>query len=182
MLGELIMYDPLISPVVFFIAGIFLAFRGRKLVPFALAVCSLVIGFLYGSAIIANFTDNPDFIRWGPVLLGVVLAVLVNLLYKIAFFAAGAVLGFFLSGVVIPEASVLVTAGISIITGALVYFFRNFVFSVLTAVLGAVLFATGAVNLVAWTGISAGRTIYMVTVVVISLLGAVYQLRNGRKS
>ncbi len=182
MLGELVMYDPLFAPVILFIAGIFLAFRGRRLIPLALVMCSLATGFLYGGGIISSFTDNPDIIRWGPVLAGVILAVLVNLLYKIAFFAAGALLGFFISGIFLPEAPLSVTAGISLVTGALVYFFRNFVFSVLTAVLGAVLFTTGAVNLVAWTGFSAGRTCYIASVVIISILGAAHQLRSGRKS
>jgi len=176
------MYDPLFAPVILFIAGIFLAFRGRRLIPLALVMCSLATGFLYGGGIISSFTDNPDIIRWGPVLAGVILAVLVNLLYKIAFFAAGALLGFFISGIFLPEAPLSVTAGISLVTGALVYFFRNFVFSVLTALLGASLTATGSVNLMAWAGVFAGVYVYWLIAIVICFAGLIYQLKKKRKS
>lgn len=181
MLGQLVMYDPLWAPAFMFICGILLAFFGRKLVPLALVLASLSAGLLYGGGFIAQFTDSPLAVKWGPVVVAILLSVLVIIVYRFAFFVAGLVIGFFIAGVLLPESSIVITGGIALGTGALVYFFRNFVFSILTAVLGASLAATGTVNLLAWTSLSANAWIYWSIAAVIAVCGIFYQLRKGRK-
>lgn len=181
MLGELVVYHPLVAPGLMLVFGLLLAFYGRKLVALALVLASLSLGYLYGGGMVASFTENPLLLQWGPLVVAIILCVIVLLLYRLAFFAAGFFLGLFLAAIFLPEASTLVSVGISLGTGALVYFFRNFVFSVLTALLGASLSATGSVNLLAWTGVSAGVYAYWLIAAGIGLIGLIFQLKSGRK-
>jgi len=182
MLGELVVYQPLLAPGLMLVCGLLLAFAGRRLVILALVLSALASGFLYGGGIMASFTEDPGLLKWGPVAISILLAVIVLILYRFAFFAAGFFLGFFLAEIFLPGTSVLAAVGISLGTGALVYFFRNFVFSVLTALLGASLTATGSVNLLAWTGVFAGVYIYWLIAIAVGFTGLVYQLKKGRKS
>lgn len=182
MLGDLVTYHPLIAPSLMLVCGLLLAFAGRRLVPLALVVSALAAGFLYGGGIISRFTDDPELLRYGPWVLALVFSAAVLVLYRLAFFAAGFFLGLFAAGIFLPESSTIAAVGIAVGSGALVYFFRNFVFSVLTALLGASLTATGSVNLLGWTGISAGVAVYWTIAVGIGLFGALHQLKKGRKS
>ena len=180
MTGELIMYSPFTVSIVLFLVGLVLAFFGNRVIPFALIFCALIAGFLHGGSILQQFTDNPDILRFGPPVIAVLLAVLVSFLYKAAFFAAGILMGFFVSTILIPDLSIVPAALIALVFGALVYLSRNFVFSVLTSVLGAVLTATGIVNLVAWLNISAGIAAYWVVVVVTAVAGLFHQTKRNR--
>jgi len=182
MLGELVLYDPLLASIAMLVCGLLIAFNGRRLITVALVLAALGVGFLYGAGIVSSFTADPVVLKWAPLIMAVVLAVVMLVLYKFAFFAAGFFLGFFLSGIILPGASWITSVGISLGAGALVYFFRNFVFSVLTALLGASLTATGSVNLLAWTGVYAGVYVYWTIAVVTGITGLVCQLRRGRKS
>ena len=182
MLGELVIYHPLLAPGLMLVCGLLLAFAGRRLVILALVFSALAAGFLYGGGIMASFTEDPGLIKWGPVAISILLSVIVLILYRFAFFAAGFFLGFFLTGILLPNASILAAVAISLGTGALVYFFRNFVFSVLTALLGASLTATGSVNLMAWAGVFAGVYVYWLIAIVICFAGLIYQLKKKRKS
>ena len=177
------MYHTLMVPLFMVATGIALAFFGSRLVPFALVLSALVIGLLHGGSLLARFTDNPDVLRFGPVVLGIVLAVIVSFLYKTAFFVAGLLIGFFASSALFPELPLLFVGVSAIIAGALVYVSRNFVFSVLTSVMGAGLTAAGAVNLLAWVNVSAGVAAYWATLAVIAIAGLVFQNkgRRGRK-
>ena len=180
MLGQLVMFDLKVAPVLMVVCGLLLAFYGRKLVPLALALASIATGLLYGGSFIASFTDNPHAVQWGPFAVAVLLTVVVLIAYRLAFFAAGLVLGFFIAGVILPESTLLVVSVVSLGTGALVYFFRNFVFSVLTALLGASLTATGSVSLLAWVRVAAGTAVYWIIGAVIALCGLVFQLRRRK--
>ncbi len=183
MIGELVMYHTFAVPAFMLAAGIALAFFGNRLVPFALVICALILGFLHGGSFLLLFTVNPDVLRFGPVILSVLLAVLVSFLYRMAFFLAGLFIGFFASSALFPDLSVVFAGGLALIAGALVYVARNFVFSVLTALMGAGLTATGAVNLLAWVNVSAGVAVYWLIVMIIFIAGAIYQLnrKKGRK-
>ena len=180
MTGELIMYSPFAVSLLFFSVGIALAFFGNRIIPFALVFCALIAGFLQGGAILQQFTDNPDVLRFGPPVIAVLLAFLVSFLYKAAFFIAGMLMGFFVSTILLPDLSIVPAAIIALVFGALVYVSRNFVFSVLTSVLGAVLTATGTVNLVAWLNISAGVAAYWAVVAVTAVAGIIYQTKRNR--
>lgn len=181
MIGELIMFHPLAVPAFFFLAGIALAFFGNRIVPFALVLSALIIGFLQGSTLIVQITDKIEILRYGPIVLAILLAVAVSFLYRIAFSLAGLFIGFFASSTLFPELSFVIAGLIALVSGALVYVSRNFVFSVLTSVMGAGLTATGAVNLAAWINVSAGVTIYWVIAAIITLAGLVYQNKKGKR-
>ncbi len=180
--GEIVMYDPLVVPVVMVLAGFALAFHGRKLVPLALVIVSLAAGFLYGGGIVLSFTDNSDIIRWAPVILGIAAAVLVSVLYRLFFFAAGAILGFVLVHLIFPESSLVFGILGAFLCGGLVYLFRNLVFSVLTALFGGILLASGSVNLLGWIRISADNTAYILILTGTCIWGFIHQMRKGRKS
>lgn len=183
MIGELIMYDPLAVPAFFLAAGIALAFFGSRIVPFALVLSAFIAGIMHGGPFLLQFTDNPDILKFGPAVLGILFAVLVSFLYRIAFFLAGFFIGYFTISALFPELSMFPVLLIAIVAGALVYVSRNFVFSVLTSVMGAGLAAAGAVSLVAWINVSVGVFGYWAIVVVITTSGVVYQLKRnkGRK-
>ncbi len=181
MLGELVLCHPLYAPLAMLPAGLVLAFHGRKIVPFALGLCALVLGFLYGGLLLSAISSDPVVIRWAPLLTAVLFTLLVLFLYRVAFFFAGLLIGFFLAGFLLPDASTIVAGLVALATGAIVYVSRNFVFSVLTAVLGGALAATGAVNLSAWAGVYAGPAAYWSVFGAVVLFGAVYQLKHGGK-
>lgn len=181
MLGGIVMYHTLFAPAVMLLCGLLLAFRGRWLVPFALVVVSLIMGFVYGGAAAASLTENPILIRWAPLLIAVLFSVLAVVLFRTAFFVSGIVLGFFLAGVFLPDLPVFFASIAALGTGALVYFFRNFVFSVLTALIGAALTAAGAVNLLAWVEVSAGTDVYWIITVLTACFGIFCQVKKGRK-
>ncbi|MCK5133404.1 MAG: hypothetical protein KAR40_14780 [Candidatus Sabulitectum sp.] len=183
MIGELIMYHTLAVPVFFLTAGIALAFFGSRIIPFVLVLCALILGFLHGGSVLLLFTDKVEILRYGPVVLAVLFAVAVSFLYRVAFFLAGLFIGYFASSALFPELSVIIVGIITLVSGALVYVSRNFVFSVLTSVMGAGLAATGSVNLIAWMNVSAGITAYWAIVVFVFICGIVYQTKRnkGRK-
>jgi len=181
MLGQLVIYDPFAASLVMLLLGAALAFFGNRLVPLALGLCSLVIGFLHGGQLIASFTDNPHLIQWGPVAVAVLLTVAVLFLYHVAFFVAGLFIGYFALQVLLPDQSIILYGAGALLAGAIVYVSRNFVFSVLTGLMGAALFATGAVNLLAWAGVFAGRTVFWVIASAVALWGIVVQTKRGRK-
>ncbi len=181
MSGDLVMYHTFAVPAFMFAAGIALSFFGSRLVPFALVICALVLGFLHGGSFLLQFTDNADVIRFGPIILAVLLAVLVSFLYRIAFFLAGFFIGFFALSALFPDLALIYTGALALAAGALVYVSRNFVFSVLTALMGAGLTATGAVNLLAWVNVSAGITTYWSIVVIMFIAGTVYQIKRRRR-
>jgi len=181
MLGELVLFHPLLVPIFFTVAGFALAFRGRKLVPLALGLAALVIGYLYGSSALAALGVSPDVLKWGPPVIAVFFLVVAMFLYRVAFFLAGALLGFFAAKIFFPFSPVLILIAVTVFTGALVYFFRNFVFSVLTALLGASLAASGTVNLLAWAGIAAGTAAYWGIALFAASFGLANQLRTERK-
>ena len=180
MTGELVMYSPFAVSLLLFLVGIALAFFGNRIIPFALVFCALIAGFFHSGSILQQFTENPDILRFGPPVIAVLLAILVSFLYKAVFFVAGMLMGFFVSTILMPDLSIVPAALIALVTGALVYLSRNFVFSVLTSVLGAVLTATGTVNLVAWLNISAGIAAYWAVVAVTALAGLFYQTKRNR--
>lgn len=177
------MYHTLIVPAVLLAAGLVLCLFGRKIVPFALVLASVITALLYSGSLLSAITDNPDILRFGPVVVAVLLAVLVSFLYRAAFFVAGLFIGFFISSALFPDAYMLIKLASALLAGSLVYISRNFVFSVLTSVMGAGLAATGSVNLIAWAGVSAGVTVYWVVFAVTAVTGAVYQTMGskGRK-
>lgn len=183
MIGELIMYHTLLVPVFLLTAGIALAFWGSRIVPFALVLSALILGYLKGGSILQNFSANVEILKYGPFVLAILLAVVVSFLYRIAFFLAGFFIGYFVSSSLFPEFSTIIVWIISFVAGALVYVSRNFVFSVLTSVMGAGLTATGAVNLIAWIGVSASIPVYWAIVATVALGGLVYQNKRnkGRK-
>jgi hypothetical protein len=177
------MYNPLAVPVVMLIAGLVLAFRGRKLVILALIIGALATGLLHGSSLLSSVTDNSSVLLYGPVALAILFAVLVSFLYRAAFFVAGVFIGYFILSLLFPNPSPAVSLPVAVLAGALVYISRNFVFSVLTSIMGAGLAATGSVNLIAWAGVSAGVTAYMVILAVTAISGILYQTtgKRGRK-
>lgn len=181
MLGEIVVYHPLAVPLIMLVCGLLLAFHGRKLIPLALVLAAMVLGFMHGGVVISRFTDDPQIIQWGPVAIGILLALLAVFLYRLAFFVAGILLGLFLAGILLPGGGLLWTLLIALVTGALVYLARNFVFSVLTAILGGALTASGAVNLLAWTGLSASVVVYWLILGLTTLFGLISQLKRGRK-
>ncbi len=183
MIGELIMYHTLAVPLFLLFAGIAIAFWGNRILPFAIIFIALMIGILQGGSFLLKFTENPDILRFGPILLAVVLAIAVSFLYRAAFFLAGLFIGYFACSTLFPHLSSIIIWIVTLISGALVYVSRYFVFSVLTSVTGAGLSATGIVNLIAWVNISAGVTEYWMMVVIITIAGVVYQTKRkkGRK-
>jgi hypothetical protein len=181
MLGELVIYDPFTAPFLMLLFGVVLAFFGSRLVPLALALSALVIGFFHGGSIIASFTDNALIIQWGPVAVAVLLTVIVLFVYRAAFFVAGLFIGFFAMQAFFPDRSFFIYGAAALLAGVIAYISRNFVFSVLTALMGAGLLATGAVSLLAWAGVSAGSTLYFIIAAAVAISGTFYQMRNGRK-
>jgi len=183
MYGELVMYNPLAVPAFMLVIGLLFAFYGSRLVPLALSVCALFIGFLYGGSLLSHISSNAVILRIGPVIFAILFAVLVYFLYRAVFFAAGALFGFFAAQLLLPGISILFAVGIGILSGALVYLSRNFVFSVLTSLVGGSLTATGAVNLFAWINITAGVVYYWVILATVAICGICYQTRrkSGRK-
>lgn len=181
MLGELVLCHPFYAPLFMLAAGLVLAFHGRKTVPLALGLCALALGYLYGGLFLASVSSDPAVLRWAPVIIALLFTVLVLFLYRIAFFFAGLLIGFFLASFLLPEASAIIIGLAALGTGAIVYVSRNFVFSVLTAVLGAALAATGAVNLSAWAGVYAGPAAYWSLLAAIAMFGSIYQLKRGGK-
>lgn len=180
MLGQLVIYDPFAAPLLMLLSGALLAFFGGRLIPLALGLSTLALGFIHGGPIIASFTDNPQIIQWGPVVLAVILTVIVLFLYRIAFFVAGLFIGFFAAQAFAPDQSYLVYGISALLAGVIVYISRNFVFAVLTALMGAGLLATGAVNLLAWAGVSAGTIVYFVVAAAAAITGTFYQMKHGR--
>lgn len=183
MIGELIMYHTLAVPLFLLVAGIALTFWGNRIIPFAIILLALILGFLHGGSLLLKFTENPDILRFGPIVLAVVLAIIVSFLYRAAFFLAGLFIGYFACSALFPQLSPIIIWIVALVSGALVYVSRNFVFSVLTSVTGAGLSATGIVNLIAWVNVSAGITAYWVIVVIITVSGVIYQTKRkkGRK-
>jgi hypothetical protein len=177
------MYHTLVVPAVLMTAGLALCFFGRRIVPFALVLASLITALLYSGSFLSAVTDNPGILRFGPAVVAVLLAVLVSFLYRIAFFVAGFFIGFFISSALFPDTHLFLRLASALIAGSLVYVSRNFVFSVLTSVMGAGLAATGSVNLIAWAGISAGVTAYWIIFAVTAVTGVLYQTigSKGRK-
>ncbi len=181
MLGELVLCHPLYAPIFMLITGLILAFHGRKTIPLAIGLCAMALGYLYGGLFLASVSSDPVLLRWAPFAIAVLFTVLVLFLYRLAFFFAGVLIGLFLAGFLLPEASWMIIGLAALGTGAIVYVSRNFVFSVLTAVLGGALTATGAVNLSAWAGVYAGPIAYWFLFAAISLFGVFYQLKHGGK-
>jgi len=183
MIGELIMYHTLAVPLFLLVVGVALAFWGNRIIPFTIILLALILGFLQGGSILLKFTENPDILRFGPIVLGVVLAIAVSFLYKAAFFLAGLFIGYFACSALFPQFSSIIIWIIALVSGALVYVSRNFVFSVLTSVTGAGLSATGIVNLIAWVNVPAETTAYWLIVVIIAISGVIYQTKRkkGRK-
>lgn len=181
MLGELVLFHPLLVPIFLVAAGLALAFNGRRLVPLALGLAALGIGYFYGSSALAALGAGPGILKWGPPVIALLFLVIAIFLYRAAFFLAGALLGFFAAKIFFPFCSVPLLIAVTVGAGALVYFFRNFVFSVLTALLGASLASSGTVNLLAWAGIAAGTTAYWGIALLVASFGLANQLRAERK-
>ncbi len=183
MIGELVMYDSLAVPLFLLASGAALAFFGSRLVPFAIAICAVILGLVHGGGLLLYFSENADVLRYGPIVVAILFAIIVSFLYRAAFFLAGLFIGYFAVTTLFPQITPLIAIIVAIICGALVYASRNFVFSVLTALMGAGLFATGTVNALAWVNISAGVTSYWLTVVITFIAGIVYQVKRnkGRK-
>ena len=183
MIGELVMYHPFAVPAFLALSGIILALWGSRIVPFALVLFALILGVVQGGSVLINFTDNPDVLKFGPYVLAVLLAVAVSFVYRVAFFLAGLFIGYFLCSSFFPNLSMIFAGVVALVSGALVYVSRNFVFSVLTSVTGGGLAATGIVNLVAWVGVTFGVTVYWAIVLVIAVSGVIYQTKRnkGRK-
>jgi hypothetical protein len=181
MLGALVLFHPLAVPGFMLFSGLLLCFWGRRLIPFAVGMCAFAVGFIHGGALISAVTESPSLQRWGPFAIALLAVVLAQFLYRLAVFAAGFLLGFFISASLFPENHVLLYLGAALLGGALVYLSRNFVFSVLTSVAGGVLAATGAVNLAAWLGVSAGTAVYWAVAAVLFAAGLAAQLKSERK-
>jgi hypothetical protein len=175
MYGELVMYHILIVPACMLVIGVLLSFYGSRLVPLALVICALFLGFLYGGSLLASFSSNSLLLRVGPVALAILFSVLVLLLYKAAFFAGAVLIGFLAAQVLLPNISLLFA-----IAGALVYLRRNFVFSVLTSLMGASLAAAGIVNLLAWFKVTTGVTHYWLIFAIVATAGFLFQLRKAK--
>jgi hypothetical protein len=180
MYGELVMYHILIVPACMLVIGVLLSFYGSRLVPLALVICALFLGFLYGGSLLASFSSNSLLLRVGPVALAILFSVLVLLLYKASFFAGAVLIGFLAAQVLLPNISLLFAAGIGAIAGALVYLRRNFVFSVLTSLMGASLAAAGIVNLLAWFKVTTGVTHYWLIFAIVATAGFLFQLRKAK--
>ncbi len=183
MIGYLISYNIIAVSIIFLISGLILAFRGSRFVPFALIIAGLTAGLLYSGGLLVKITANPDIIKFGPMVIAVLLAVLVSFLYRLAFFVAGFIIGFFITTALFPDLSIIYISGVAIFAGVLVYISRNFVFSVLTSIMGGSLVATAVISLLAWIRISAGIPMYWGIYVIITISGLLYQIKSnkGRK-
>ena len=180
MTGELVIMNPFWVPLAMTILGLTAAFFGGRLVGLVLAVTGFAFGLVYGPAMAAAITANQAFIRVSPWVFGVLFGVLSGFLVRIALFLAGALLAAAAVLSFTYPPSVLLAVVAAVLGGTFVCFFRNAVFAILSAALGSILAATGAVNLVANITISVGVTGYFVIVIILFILGLLVQLRDLR--
>lgn len=180
MIGELIMIQPLTVSVLFVVFGLILAARGNKLIPFALVLCGLFLGFQYGPLIISLITSNPTVLKFTPFVMGALFAWLLLFLYKLSFFIAGVFLGYLICTSLLPQLSVIFSLLFSLVCGVLLFTSRNIIFAALTSAAGAMLFATGFVNLLAFVNISASILVYWIVFTLTFFAGIISQVK-GRK-
>ena len=179
MIGQLILIHPLAVSIIFIITGLILAARGNKLIPLALILCGLFLGFQYGPFLLTFITGNPTVLTFAPYVMGALFAWLLLFLYKLSFFIAGLFLGYFISTSLFPEMSVIFTLICSLVSAVLLFTSRNVIFAVLTSAAGAMLFATGVVNLLASMGFAAGILAYWI-VFTLTFLAGIFSQVKGR--
>lgn len=180
-MDQLILLHPVLGSVVVLLVGLLICFQGRRLFVLVLAVAGFLLGYIYGGPLAAEITENPHVIRWAPVGLGLLLAVLSGAFLRLSLFLAGLVLGWFLSISFAPEAHFLVWLVCALLAGSMLAVFKNLVLSLLTAIAGGRMIALGAVSLLACMSVGTGGTVYTLIFATSALAGAAYQLRSKGK-
>ena len=180
MIGQLIMIHPLFVSILFVITGFLLAAKGNKLVPMALVLCGLFLGFQFGPLLVSYFTGNSSVLQYAPYIIGALFAWLLLFLYKLSFFVAGVFLGYFVCTSLFSQLSVIFSLICSLISGVLLFTSRNLIFAILTAAAGGMLFATGTVNLLAFVNVSASILVYWI-IFGFAFFAGIFSQVKGRK-
>lgn len=177
----LLMLDPLAAAVLMLVVGLCLCFFGRKLIFFSLAVVCFIMGWLYGSELLASLTGSRFLLEWGPWILGVAASVLGMLLYKLSIFTAGALIIWFLLERHVPEVHIALRIFGSLAAGGLLLAFRKPLLSMLTALLGASMTALASVAILAHVSVSVSTLVYWLILAVLAAAGFSVQMRDGKE-
>jgi hypothetical protein len=182
MLDGFVMADLTAGPVVLLVLGIVLLLWGRRVFWAAVALAGFAIGWMYGGPLAAAATDSAEVIRWAPLALGVVCAVLAGLLLKVSMFIGGAVIGWFLGAELAPHAGLIIRAAGALVAGGLILASRKVIIVVLTSIVGARMAALGAISLLAGLSVYVSPTAAVLISVVLAVAGIACQLRGRRRS
>lgn len=175
------MLDPLAAAILMLVIGLCLCFLGRKLIIFALAVACFIMGWLYGSEILASLTGSRFLLDWGPWICGVTASVLGILLYKLSLFAAGALITWFLLSSHVPEVHIALRVFGSLAAGGLLLAFRKPLLSMLTALLGGSMTALASVAILAHVSVSVSTLVYWLILAVLAAAGFSVQMKTGKE-
>jgi hypothetical protein len=182
MLDWIVQAELTLGPLFLLLAGVALLLWGRRLFWAMVALAGFMVGWMYGGQLAAELTESPQVIRWAPLVLGVVLAVVSGLLLKVSIFLGGLVIGWFLCAELAPGSALLARAAAALISGGLLLGFRRVIIAVLTSMAGARMAVLGAISLLAWVSVGVGSTVVFLATAALAVAGVVHQLRRRRRS
>ncbi len=182
MLDWIVQAELTLGPLFLLLAGLALLLWGRSLFWAMVALAGFMVGWMYGGPLAAELTDSVDVIRWGPLALGVAMALISGLLLKVSIFVGGLVLGWFLCAELAPDSALLARALVALVAGGLLLSCRRIVIVVLTSIAGARMAVLGAISLLACVSVNAGSTAVALATVVAAVAGVAHQLRSTGRS
>ena len=182
MLDQIVLADLTIGPVALLLLGAALLLWGRKLFMVVVACAGFMIGYMYGGPLAAAITDSPDVIRWAPLALGILVAIISGLLLKLSFFLAGLVLGWFICVELAPESELFIRVVIALLSGGLLLACRRVLIVVLTSLVGARMFTLGAISILASLSFYVSPLVATLLNGFLAIGGIVLQLRRKERS
>lgn len=182
MLDGFVMADLTVGPLLLLALGFVLLLWGRRVFWAAVALAGFAIGWMYGGALAAAVTDSAAVIRWAPLGLGVVCAVLSGLLLKVSLFLGGLVLGWFLASELAPQAGLILRAAGALVAGGLLLASKEVIIVVLTCAAGARMVTLGAISLLAGMSVFVSPSVALLLSVLLAVAGIALQMRKRRRS
>lgn len=181
MLDWIVQAELTVGPLFLLLAGLALLLWGRRLFWAMVALAGFMVGWMYGGPLAAELTDSPDVVRWAPLALGLVMAVVSGLLLKVSIFLGGVILGWFLCAELAPESALLARAAVALLSGGLLLVSRRIVIVLLSCIAGSRMAVLGGISLLAWAGVGVGSTVAALATVAAAVAGIVYQLRSPKR-
>ncbi|NOQ21219.1 MAG: hypothetical protein GQ565_01040 [Candidatus Aegiribacteria sp.] len=177
-------------PYIGFIAGLLFCFLGRKLLGIIVILFGFLIGYTWGSVLLANIiganTCSSPWILWTAGLAGAALGFVA---WQYSMLLVGTVIGLFIAKGLLPAVPGIAHAGIAVTSGILVHLYRDPIIALLTAIAGAYIAAGSAVIMLNMIGfldavgihsISSNNATLLVVILtgIFALTGYKFQMRG----